>query len=71
MAMTTRDHYILAQALYVASREMAKEKWPELSNIEDMKRLLDEYFPSFKAVFESQERNRAEAIAASDKETAE
>lgn len=52
VSMSMRDQYILAQALTVAIREMNKVPLPqrEVSNIKDMKRLLDRLFPQFKAV---------------------
>jgi hypothetical protein len=54
---TARGNYIVAQALYIASKEMKKVPAPhtEYSNISDMEFLLDNLFSNFKAIFEMEE----------------
>ena len=61
--MDAREFYIIAQALYVASREMKKvpEPFTEHSNIADMERLLTTRFGGYKELFESIEKHQKES----------
>lgn len=48
---STRGHYIIGQALYIAIKEMKKVPSPytEFSNIVDMELLMNEIFPIYKS----------------------
>jgi hypothetical protein len=53
-----RDHYITAQAFYVAIKALKAVKpdyLVEHSNIADMELILDTAYPSYKRVFEAQD----------------
>jgi hypothetical protein len=52
MKLNARQQWLIAQALHVAAREMRKEKHPETNNIEEMERLLSDYFPHYKESLE-------------------
>ena len=45
-----RGQLIISQALYVASRALSKEEFPETSNIKDMEYLLEHCFPIFPVI---------------------
>ena len=51
---SNRGHYILAQALWIAIKELNKVEgaMKEYSNIKDMEFLLNEYFSGYNEVFE-------------------
>jgi ethanolamine utilization protein EutP (predicted NTPase) len=53
-----RGQYIVSQALYHAIQTMEKVPAPhtEVSNIEDMKYLMDNLFPIFKSVAATKEK---------------
>jgi hypothetical protein len=48
--LTVRDQLIISQALCVAVKVMEAEPRPELSNIADMKSLIEDKFPLWAAV---------------------
>ena len=50
LTLDVREQFIISQALCVAIKTMAKEKYPEESNIEDMKILIEDKFPLWKAI---------------------
>jgi len=53
-----RGQYIISQALYKAIQVMEKVEPPvmrELSNIEDMKLIMEQLFPMFMAIAKAQE----------------
>ena len=58
---TMRGQLILGQALYIAMAELKKAKYPEVSNIADMKFFMDNLFPLYA------ELNAPEIIAAQKK----
>ena len=54
--LTLRDQLLISQALYVAIEELSKEKpYPQTSNINDMKELLEDKFPLWLAVTQASE----------------
>ena len=48
--LTMRDQLIISQALCVAVKVLEAEPRPEVSNISDMRRLMEEKFPLWSAV---------------------
>ncbi|MCJ2012167.1 hypothetical protein [Methylobacterium sp. J-076] len=44
-SITSRDGYILAQALYIAAKALRSQPYPEWSNAEDMDAILEARFP--------------------------
>jgi hypothetical protein len=48
--LTMRDQLIISQALCVAVKVLEAEPRPEVSNITDMKRLMEDKFPLWSAV---------------------
>ena len=48
--LTMRDQLIISQALCVAVKVLEAEPRPEVSNIADMRRLMEEKFPLWSAV---------------------
>jgi hypothetical protein len=61
-----RDQYILAQALYEGAKALTSRTpayLNEPSNAHDMNHMLDAMFPSWRTVFEGQDKFRAEAAA--------
>jgi hypothetical protein len=53
-SITGRDNIIIAQALCVAIEAMSREEYPEESNINDMRRILEARYPSAAAQFAAQ-----------------
>ena len=54
--LTLRDQLLISQALYVAIEELGKEEpYPQTSNINDMKELLEDKFPLWLAVAQTSE----------------
>jgi hypothetical protein len=47
-----RGRYITSQAFYRAIQAMEQDEYPEQSNIEDMKYLMENLFPIFPAIAE-------------------
>ena len=56
---SNRGHYILAQALVIAIRELnnVEGAMKEVSNISDMQYLLDNYFDVYQDIFNLMERD--------------
>ena len=56
---SNRGHYILAQALVIAIRELnnVEGAMKEVSNISDMQYLLDNYFDVYQHIFNLMERD--------------
>ena len=51
--MSIRDQFIISQALCIASKVMAEDKYPEESNIADMEELITTKFPLYRAIEEA------------------
>ena len=50
---STRGKYMVAKALHMAIEIMSKEKYPSISHIEDMNRILkSEAFNAYSVIFE-------------------
>ena len=56
---SNRGHYILAQALVIAIKELDKVDgaMKEVSNMQDMQYLLDNYFDVYQDIFNLMERD--------------
>jgi len=51
--LNIRDQFIISQALCIASKAMADEKYPEDSNIADMEELITNKFPLYRSIEEA------------------
>ena len=55
LTLDVREQFLISQALCIAVKSMAKEKYPENSNIADMEMLIADKFPLWKAIDDASE----------------